>query len=292
MPIIETKNLTYTYGEDTPQVHTAINDISVSIDDGEFVGIIGHTGSGKSTFVQHLNGLLKPTSGQVFVNGRDIWENEKKLREVRFQVGLVFQYPEYQLFEETARKDISFGPRNMGLSEEEIAERVEEAARFVDLKAELLDKSPFDLSGGEKRRVAIAGIVAMRPRVLILDEPCAGLDPQGRDRILGEIREYHEQTKSCVMIVSHSMEDVAKYASKVLVINQSRLFAYDDKDAVFSRAAELSSMGLALPSITRIFLSLRQRGYDLPQNIYTPQQGAEAIRGYLEKGGGCIDAID
>ncbi len=215
MPIIETKNLTYTYGKDTPFEKDAIRDVTLSIEEGEFLGVIGHTGSGKSTLVQHLNGLLRPTSGTVLFQGEDIWKEPKEIRKIRFQIGMVFQYPEYQLFEETVFKDISFGPKNMGLPEEEIKERVHSAARFAGLREELLEKSPFDLSGGEKRRAAIAGVIAMDPKVLIFDEPTAGLDPMGRDMLLEQIRQYHSQRKNTILLVSHNMEDIARISDRV-----------------------------------------------------------------------------
>ena len=269
MVVIETKKLSYVYSEGTPFEKTAIDKIDLSIEKGEFVGVIGHTGSGKSTLIQHLNGLLKPTSGSVFVNGRDIWAEPSKIRKVRFEVGLVFQYPEYQLFEETVWKDIAFGPGNMGLSEGEIAERVGEAARFVGLDPSSMEKSPFELSGGQKRRVAIAGVLAMRPEVLILDEPTAGLDPMGRDQILGEIAGYHRATGSTILLVSHSMEDIARYAAKVMVINDAKLFDYGTVDEVFSRTGELSAMGLSTPQISDIFRRLYQMGYAVDPHVYT-----------------------
>lgn len=263
MSVIETRNLNYTYSPGTPFRRDAIKDISIKIDNGDFIGIIGHTGSGKSTLVQHLNGLLRPASGQVFLNGKDIWEHPKKIREVRFQVGLVFQYPEHQLFEETSYKDIAFGPSNMGLDADEIDARVRRAAKFVGLREELLQKSPFELSGGEKRRVAIAGVMAMQPQVLILDEPTAGLDPKGRDTILGQIKEYQQENGSTVIVVSHSMEDIARCAKKVLVMNRGRIEMFDQTPAVFSRADELGAIGLSVPAVTRIFMILRARGYDV-----------------------------
>ncbi|NLC78943.1 MAG: energy-coupling factor transporter ATPase, partial [Ruminococcaceae bacterium] len=252
MSIIETRNLTYAYSKGMPDEKIAVNDISVQIEKGEFIGIIGHTGSGKTTFVQHLNGLLKPTSGQVLLDGEDIWQNKEKLREYRFRVGLVFQYPEYQLFEETIYKDIAFGPKNMRLSDEEIHERVLRACDFVGIEKKDLERSPFDLSGGQKRRVAIAGVLAMEPDVLVLDEPTAGLDPAGREEILSEIKEYHKQKDTTVILVSHSMEDIAKNASKVMVINEARLYCFDDTSTVFERASELVGMGLDIPDTTAI----------------------------------------
>ena len=241
------------------------------------LAVIGHTGSGKSTLIQHFNGLLEPSSGKIYIDGQDMWADKSKLRDIRFQVGLVFQYPEYQLFEETCYKDIAFGPTNMGLSEEEVHQRVLEAAAFVNITEDQLMKSPFALSGGQKRRVAIAGVLAMRPKVLILDEPTAGLDPKGRDRILGQIKEYHQEEKNTVLIVSHSMEDVAKFAQKVLVMNQSRVFLYDTVEAVFAHAKELAEIGLAVPQITQVMMELAARGYDVDPNVYT----VEAAKGQL-----------
>lgn len=285
MPVIETQNLSHTYSPGTPFVKEAITDISVKIEKGDLLGIIGHTGSGKSTLVQHFNGLLRPTSGKVFLNGRDIWEKPKKIREVRFKVGLVFQYPEHQLFEETTYKDIAFGPSNMGLDADEIDRRVRLAARFVGLKDELLKKSPFELSGGEKRRAAIAGVMAMQPDVLILDEPTAGLDPRGRDTILGQIREYQQENGTTVVLVSHSMEDIAKTAKKVLVMNRGAVAMYGETAEVFSRAGELEAIGLAVPAVTRIFMQLRARGFEVGENAYTVKQAFERLLPLLRKGG-------
>ncbi|MFT3951009.1 MAG: energy-coupling factor transporter ATPase [Oscillospiraceae bacterium] len=269
MPIIKTENLSFVYGENTPFRKVAVDDVSIEIDEGELVGVIGHTGSGKSTLIQHFNGLLKPSSGKLFIDGEELWKDKSRLRALRFKVGLVFQYPEYQLFEETVYKDIAFGPKNMGLDEAEIDRRVRETAKLVGLKDELLDKSPFELSGGQKRRAAIAGVMAMEPKVLILDEPASGLDPKGRDRILGQIREYHREKKNTVLLVSHSMEDVAKNASKILVMNNAKLFCYDETAHVFERAAELERMGLAVPQITRVFNRLRAAGLPVEEEIYT-----------------------
>lgn len=284
MTILETKNLTYTYGAGTPFVHDAVVDVSIAIEQGELLGIIGHTGSGKSTLIQHLNGLFRPTSGQVLLNGQDIWAEPKNIRSVRFQVGMVFQYPEHQLFEETVHKDIAFGPRNMGLSESEIAERVHMAAKFAGLREDLLEKSPFDLSGGEKRRAAIAGVIAMDPAVLILDEPAAGLDPMGRDDLLEQIGLYHEARKNTVLMVSHSMEDTARISDRVLVMNQGRAEMLAPTAEVFSHAEELQQMGLQVPQITRVFMQLRRMGYPVQNNVYTLDQGrAELLR--LLKGG-------
>lgn len=255
----------------------AIENVNIEIEKGELVGIIGHTGSGKSTLIQHLNGLLKPESGKIFLDGEDIWADKSKIRSVRFKVGLCFQYPEYQLFEETVYKDIAFGPTNMGLSADEIDKRVKDAANFVGLKEEYLDKSPFDLSGGEKRRAAIAGVMAMQPEVLIMDEPTAGLDPKGRDRILSMLKEYREETGSTVLLVSHSMEDVAKLATKVLVMNDSHAVMYGDVAEVYSRGNELSKMGLNVPQITRVFMGLKKKGFDVSEGVYTVEQGLKEI---------------
>ena len=285
MTAIETKDLTYLYSQGTPFEKAAVDGVSVSIEEGDFVGVIGHTGSGKSTFIQHLNGLLRPTSGQVLLYGKDIWEEPKKIREVRFQVGLVFQYPEYQLFEETVERDIAFGPSNMGLSPGEIRDRVREAADFVGLSPDTMQKSPFELSGGQKRRVAIAGVLAMRPRVLILDEPTAGLDPKGRDQIFHEIAQYHGKTGSTILLVSHSMEDVAKYAKHVLVINDARKIAFGTVDEVFSHTGELVEMGLAVPQITKIFAQLRARGFELSPHVYTVEAARRELLRVLGKGG-------
>lgn len=285
MTAIETKDLTYLYSRGTPFEKAAVDGVSVSIEEGDFVGVIGHTGSGKSTFIQHLNGLLRPTSGQVLLYGRDIWEEPKKIREVRFQVGLVFQYPEYQLFEETVERDIAFGPSNMGLSPGEIRDRVREAADFVGLSPDTMQKSPFELSGGQKRRVAIAGVLAMRPRVLILDEPTAGLDPKGRDQIFHEIAQYHGKTGSTILLVSHSMEDVAKYAKHVLVINDARKIAFGTVDEVFSHTGELVEMGLAVPQITKTFAQLRAGGFELSPHVYTVEAARRELLRVLGKGG-------
>ena len=282
--VLETKNLSHIYSEGTTSRVDAIRDICIKIDKGELVGVIGHTGSGKSTLIQHFNGLLKGSSGVVLLDGKDIWQDKKNIRQVRFKVGICFQYPEYQLFEETVYKDIAYGPTNMKLSEEEIDKRVRSTIKFVGLDESYFDKSPFELSGGEKRRVAIAGVMAMEPEILILDEPCAGLDPKGRDTILGLIREYQKNTDSTVLVVSHSMEDISKIASKVLVMNKGTLAYYDSVDNVFSNADELREMGLNIPEITQIFLGLREAGYDVDVNIYTHEKAkAELLK--LLKGG-------
>jgi len=277
LAVIKTENLTYVYGEGTPFRKVAVDDVNLEIDEGEMVGVIGHTGSGKSTLIQHFNGLLKATSGNVYIDGEKLWDDKAKLRPVRFKVGLVFQYPEYQLFEETCYKDIAFGPKNMGLDEQETDRRIKETAKMVGLTADLLDKSPFELSGGQKRRVAIAGVMAMEPKVLILDEPASGLDPKGREQILGLIKEYHQEKKNTVVLVSHSMEDIAKHTSKILVMNKAKLFCYDDTVKVFHRAAELEEMGLAVPQITRVFNRLKAMGVDIKDDVYTTKYAKELL---------------
>ncbi len=277
MAVIKTENLTYVYGEGTPFRKVAVDDVNLEIDEGEMVGVIGHTGSGKSTLIQHFNGLLKATSGNVYIDGEKLWDDKAKLRPVRFKVGLVFQYPEYQLFEETCYKDIAFGPKNMGLDEQETDRRIKETAKMVGLTADLLDKSPFELSGGQKRRVAIAGVMAMEPKVLILDEPASGLDPKGREQILGLIKEYHQEKKNTVVLVSHSMEDIAKHTSKILVMNKAKLFCYDDTVKVFHRAAELEEMGLAVPQITRVFNRLKAMGVDIKDDVYTTKYAKDLL---------------
>lgn len=284
---IKIENLSHIYSVGTPFEKTAVDNVSIEIEKGEFVGVIGHTGSGKSTLIQHLNGLLKPSSGKIYINGQDIWKDPKKIREFRFKVGLVFQYPEYQLFEETVYKDIAFGPKNMGLDEAELDKRVREAMSFSGLSEHHMEKSPFELSGGQKRRVAIAGVIAMEPEVLILDEPTAGLDPRGRDKILGEIKRYHEKRGNTVLLVSHSMEDIAKYANKVLVMNKSRVAMYDDVDKVFARASEISEMGLSIPQVSSLFARLAAEGCPVNSNIYTLAQAKQELLRILtcEKGG-------
>ena len=283
MAIIETQNLTYVYGEGTPFKKVAVDNVNLKIAEGELVGVIGHTGSGKSTLIQHFNALLKPTDGKIFIDGEQInWDDKKSLRVIRFKVGLVFQYPEYQLFEDTVYKDISFGPKNMGLSEEEIDRRGRDTARLVGIDENMLMKSPFDLSGGQKRRVAIAGVMAMEPKVLILDEPTAGLDPKGRETILSMIREYHKEKKNTVMLVSHSMEDVAKNATKILVMNKGRLFCYDDTKSVFARAKELKAMGLSVPQITNVFNKLKERGIKISDDVYTVEYAEKLVKRLME----------
>ena len=276
-PILEVKNLNYIYSIGTPFEHQALQDVSFRVNRGEFIGIIGHTGSGKSTLMQQLNGLLKPTSGQVLLDGQDIWSDKKLTRQARFRVGLVFQYPEYQLFEETVYKDIAFGPKNMGLKPEEIDRRVREAAGFVGLTEEQLQVSPFDLSGGQKRRVAIAGVIAMEPEVLILDEPTAGLDPIGRAEILANIEAYRQGKNATIMMVSHSMEDVARLTDRLLVLNGSHLAMDATPAEVFTHAEELVEMGLSIPQVTQVFLHLRKMGADVP-NVYTIAQAVEVMK--------------
>ncbi|MEE1023799.1 MAG: energy-coupling factor transporter ATPase [Acutalibacteraceae bacterium] len=281
MALIKTENLNYVYSPDTPFEKAAICDINIEINEGEFIGIIGHTGSGKSTLVQHLNGLIRPTSGKIYVDGVDIWQEPKKIRDMRFKVGLVFQYPEYQLFDETVRSDIAFGPKNMGLSEDEINERVLRASDAVGLSRKLLDKSPFDLSGGQKRRAALAGVLAMEPKVLILDEPTAGLDPKGRDTILDRIKEFRKTYNTTVLLVSHSMEDIAKVADRVLVMNKSRVHMFDSVENVFKHSAELSKIGLNVPQITQVFMGLKEKGYPVEDSVYTVDKAFEVLNNIL-----------
>ena len=275
MAFLVCENLEYLYSVGTPFQTAAVSDISLSVEEGELIGIIGHTGSGKSTLIQHFNGLLQPHGGKVFVDGKDIWskENKKNIRQVRFAVGLCFQYPEYQIFEETVYKEIAFGPKQMGLEDDEIDRRIRQSIEFVGISPEILDKSPFDLSGGQKRRVAIASIIAMEPKVLVLDEPCAGLDPKGREVILSLVRDYQRKMGNTVILVSHSMEDVARICSKVVVMNKGSLAMYGTVDEVYSRGAELKKMGLNVPEITDVFLKLRESGVPCKTNIYTVEQG-------------------
>ena len=281
-PILEVKNLNYIYSAGTPFEHQALDNVNFSVNRGEFIGIIGHTGSGKSTLMQQLNGLLKPTSGQVLLDGQDIWSDKRLTRQARFRVGLVFQYPEYQLFEETVYKDIAFGPKNMGLQPEEIDRRVREAAGFVGLTEKQLEVSPFDLSGGQKRRVAIAGVIAMEPEVLILDEPTAGLDPVGRAEILGNIEAYRKAKNATILMVSHSMEDVARLTDRLLVMNGSKLAMDGTPAEVFTQAEELLEMGLNIPQVTQVFLHLRALGIDVA-NVYTISQAVQQLK--MLKGG-------
>ena len=280
--IIETQHLTHIYGAGMPDATVALEDVSFSVEAGDFVGIIGSTGSGKSTLISHFNGLLKPTSGKVLVDGEDIWADPSQIRKFRFLVGMVMQYPEYQLFEETVYKDIAFGPKNMGLSEQEIDRRVRRAAEFCGLPIDYLNRSPFELSGGQKRRVAIAGVLAMEPRILVLDEPAAGLDPEGRDTILSQIRQYHKDTGTTVLLVSHSMEDIARYANRVLVMDQRRVAMYDEVEKVFARAPELLELGLSVPQVTKIFLKLREMGLDIATDVYTMPYAVKTVLKALE----------
>lgn len=285
MATIQTKGLTYRYGIGTPFEKTAVDHVDLEIESGSFVGIIGHTGSGKSTLIQHLNGLLKPTEGSILLDGKDIWAEKAQMRQVRFRVGLVFQYPEYQIFEETVAKDIAFGPRNMGLAEEEVQAQVKETAAIVGLSDDILEQSPFLLSGGQKRRVAIAGVMAMRPEVLILDEPTAGLDPRGREEILEEIKAYRRQTGATILLVSHSMEDVARHAQKILVMNAGKVFCYGTVENVFRRSQELQAIGLAVPQITRVCNALRAKGIPLTEDIFTVEQAKEQLIAWYRKKG-------
>ena len=282
-PILQIEHLTHTYSAGTPFQRSAVDDMNLSMMDGEFLGIIGHTGSGKSTLIQHLNGLLKPTSGRILLQGRDIWADPKKIRDVRFQVGLVFQYPEYQLFEETVYKDIAFGPKNMGLDEADIDRRVRDAAAFVGLTEAMLDKSPFELSGGQKRRVAIAGVIAMEPKVLVLDEPTAGLDPRGRDDILARIQDYHRAKNASVVLVSHSMEEIARNVDRIVVLSDSHVFMEGTPRQVFARADELEQVGLDIPQVTKVALALRRRGLPVDTAVYTVEALRDAL---LRKEGG------
>lgn len=281
--ILETRGLTHIYGAGTPFERTALEQIDLQVEKGEILGIIGHTGSGKSTLIQHFNGLLKPTAGEILLGGQSIWNEKGKCdRSTRFRVGLVFQYPEYQLFEETIAKDIAFGPTNMGLSADEIAERVKEAMAFVGLAPKLADQSPFALSGGQKRRVAIAGVIAMRPEVLILDEPTAGLDPAGRDEIFAEIKQYHDQTGATILFVTHSMEDAARMSDRMLVMNHAKIMLLGTPREVFSHAEEIIAAGLDIPEITKVVLELNRRGIPLDPSIFTVEEAVRAIRAYKE----------
>ena len=282
-PVLEVKALTHTYSAGTPFEHKAIDNVDLEVMPGEFLGIIGHTGSGKSTLIQHLNGLLRPTDGQILLDGTDIWERPKEIRKVRFQVGLVFQYPEYQLFEETVYKDISFGPKNMGLEGEEIDCRVRRAAAFAGIDEEMLEKSPFELSGGQKRRVAIAGVIAMEPKVLILDEPTAGLDPRGREAILAQLRSYHKQKGNTVILVSHSMEEIARNVDRIVVMSHSHKLMDGTPGEVFSRADELLQVGLDVPQVTKVAMELQKRGLLADSSVYTID---ELVRRLLALKGG------
>ncbi len=286
-PILQIENLTHTYSEGTPFQRSAVEGLSMTVGAGEFLGIIGHTGSGKSTLIQHLNGLLQPTSGRILLAGKDIWAEPKKIREVRCAVGLVFQYPEYQLFEETVYKDIAFGPKNMGLDEAEIDRRVRDAAAFVGLREELLEKSPFELSGGQKRRVAIAGVIAMEPKVLVLDEPTAGLDPQGRDAILAQIQAYHRAKGAAVVLVSHSMEEIARNVDRIVVLSGGKVYMEGTPEKVFARAHELEQVGLDVPQVTKIAAALRARGMDMDTAVYTVEALERKLLTLKGGAGGC-----
>ena len=281
--IIKVEHLRYVYNPGMPDETAALDDVSFSIEEGDFVGVMGSTGSGKSTLISHFNGLNKPTSGKIYVDGRDMWADGENLRDFRFLVGLVMQYPEYQLFEETCAKDIAYGPKNMGLDDAEVDRRVKEAAAFVGLSEELLQKSTFELSGGQKRRVAIAGVMAMHPRVLVLDEPAAGLDPEGRDTILSQIRQYHQATGITVVLVSHSMEDIARYANRVLVLSKAKVAMYDTVERVFARAQELLDLGLSVPQVTQIFLRLKQMGLEIDTDVYTIPYAVKTVCRALEQ---------
>jgi len=276
-PFLQVKNLSHIYSVGTPFEHVALKDVSFCVERGEFVGVIGHTGSGKSTLMQHLNSLLKPTAGEILLDGRNIWSDKKYTRQCRFRVGLVFQYPEYQLFEETVYKDIAFGPKNMGLPSEEIDRRVREAAQIVGLSETQLEVSPFDLSGGQKRRVAIAGVIAMEPEILILDEPTAGLDPEGREDILKKIDNYRQLKGATIMMVSHSMGDVARFAQRLLVMNDATLAMDAAPIEVFQHAQQLLDMGLDIPQVTRVFLQLQNMGLPV-QQVYTMEQAVGELR--------------
>ncbi len=283
--ILELKNLSFVYGAGTPFEKKAVDDVSLSIEQGELIGIIGHTGSGKSTLVQMLNGLMKPSQGQVLLGGKNIWENPKKIRDIRFRVGMVFQYPEYQLFEETVYKDIAFGAANKGLTGDELDHAVRRAAEFTGLRPDMLEKSPFDLSGGEKRRAAIAGVIAMNPEVLILDEPTAGLDPMGRELLLSQIIHYHKEKGNTVLLVSHSMEDIARVADRVLVMNRSHLFMLDRTREVFAHGDELEKIGLRVPQVTKIMQALREQGIDLPDSVLTVDEAFDTLSSLLQREG-------
>ncbi len=283
MSVLKIENLSYVYNEGMPGETKALDNVNLEIEEGTFVGVIGHTGSGKSTLINHLNGLTKPQSGKIFLDGKDIWADYPDIRQVRFSVGLVFQYPEYQLFEETCYRDIAFGPKNMGLDEAEIDRRVHMAAQFCGVTEEMLQGSPFDLSGGQKRRVAIAGIIAMMPKVLVLDEPCAGLDPEGRELILSQVKRYHEETGGTVVLVSHSMEDVANYADKVVVMEHGTVYKYADTEEIFADAENLSKMGLGIPDITKVFLKLREMGVDIDTDVYTIPYAIKTLQKYKRK---------
>lgn len=283
--VLDIKNLSHTYMPDTAFSKQAISDINITITQGEFIGLIGHSGSGKSTLIQHLNGLLKGTNGEILVDGKNIFDKKSDLKNLRFKVGLVFQYPESQLFEETVFDDIAFGPKNMGLSEDEIKLRVYEAIKLAGVKEELLKKSPFDLSGGQKRRVAIAGVLAMQPQILILDEPTAGLDPKGRRNILKSIKDLHKKTNMTVILVSHSMEDIANNVERIIVMNKGRVVMDGSRNHIFSNADKLREIGLGIPTVTKVFLELKNMGYNVPDDVFTVERAKEVIKDLLKKGG-------
>ena len=285
MSVLEVKNLTHTYSGNTPFVNDAVSDVSFSAEKGEIIGIIGHTGSGKSTLVQHLNGLLKPTGGEVFIDGENIWDNPKEIRKIRSKVGLVFQYPEYQLFEETVFADIAFSPKNMGLSGDELKQRVLETCKIIGVKDEYLEKSPFDLSGGEKRRVAIAGVMAMKPEVIVFDEPTAGLDPKGRENVMKIIHDYRNATGATVIIISHSMEDMALIADKLIVMNRGKLEMFDTVENVFKNGDKLRAIGLNVPIVTRVFDLLQNAGIPVPDDVFTVSRAVEVLK-RIKAGGG------
>lgn len=286
-PILQVRHLTHTYGIGTPFERSAVDDMSFDVADGEFLGIIGHTGSGKSTLIQHLNGLLRPTSGQILLEGKDIWAAPKKIRDVRFRVGLVFQYPEYQLFEETVYKDIAFGPANMGKTGDALDRCIREAARLVGIRDDQLEKSPFELSGGQKRRVALAGVLAMEPKILILDEPTAGLDPAGRENLLANIRDYHRNKGGTVIMVSHSMDEIAQNVNRILVLKSAKVLMQGTPKEVFQRAEELLSAGLDVPQITRVAMALKARGLEIDPAVYTAQDLEKQLLALRKGGAGC-----
>ena len=284
MSILEVKNLTHTYDGNTPFFSDAVKDVSFSVEKGEIIGVIGHTGSGKSTLVQHLNGLLKPTKGEILLNDENIWKNPKKIRQIRSKIGLVFQYPEYQLFEDTVYKDIAFGPKNMGLSSDEIKSRIYEISKLVGIKEEYLEKSPFDLSGGEKRRVAIAGVMAMQPEIIIFDEPVAGLDPRGRADVIKMIADYRNKYDATVIIISHNMEDMALIADKLIVMNKGEMVLFDKTENVFKQYDFLKNIGLNVPMVTQIMLKLKSMGMDIPDDIFTVEKAVDFLLN-AQKGG-------
>ena len=278
MAILQVKNLTHTYGGNTPFINDAVRDVSFTVEKGEILGIIGHTGSGKSTLVEHLNGLLKPTNGEIFIEDTNIWDNPKEIRLVRSKVGLVFQYPEYQLFEETVYEDIAFGPKNMGLAGEELDIRVRETCKIIGVKDEFLEKSPFDFSGGEKRRVAIAGVMAMNPKIIVFDEPTAGLDPKGREEIIEVIYNYRKATGATVIIISHSMEDMAQITDKLLVMSKGSLVMFDKTENVFKNGEKLRKIGLNVPIVTRVFDVLKEKGFEIPDDVFTVERAVEVLK--------------